>query len=510
MSAKDIIYDALSLWGTDSVVPARTLRAVRERHPEALERRPVTGGGPHAPVVRVDDIGTFCTRLAAVLPPPLAAAVLDYPKSKRCAEVRALIEAVSACSRVQPAPVPPTEGGGGGGPAALVRTARDQTQRDPTDPGSTLRTSSDDSCPTDDDASAEGPLPPEGADSAVRGPYPCVSDTQSDGTNDSDYAEQHERAAPNQRARRRRRRDHVATAAPPPPRRSKRQKRTHHAADDTQAAADDGDDGADTPESGCRHARRAALPSTVTSPLLDRTADSPKPAASMLSPPPATPAAAPPLCDAVATQDAHHDSVVTRLLSRATTRRPLCIWRWGSQRWRLALEAVPALQGIHWPWQVTYEAPQQGTGAAASATPPAGTMWIEWDDLAALVRRCLVSPHYMAVVSAARQVPLVDALGACVARDPPPYAIDGGLFNGADADADVTVGGITADDVACVLDGWVPAACLQLTHAQPHRCPMPLDLARRMTALAAAAAGTPHAARLHRLAATATAATDAA
>lgn len=498
VSAKDIICDALSLWGTDSMTPARTVRAVRERYPEALERRPVTGGGPQAPVVHVDAIGTFCARLAAIMSPPYALAVLDYPKSERCAEVLALLEVARARLHAQPTPPPLSDDSDG-----LVRAARDRSRRDApeTCADNMLCASPNDSCPTDEEeASAEGHLPTGESGSAVCEAHSpasrsCGSDTRNDGVSDSDYAEQREGATSNQRTRRRRRRHDHATPPPSLPRRSKRQKRSHRVIDDSQAAASG---------SECRRAQHATPPPTETLPLRDQAPDSPEPVALLSSTPSAAPAV--PFNDMVAAQDAHHVRVVTRLLARATARRPLCVWRWGHQRWRLALEAVPARQGVHWPWQVMYEAPAQGA-VVARATPAAGTTWIEWDDIVALARRCLVSPHYMAVVSAARQVPLVDALGACASRDAPPYAIDDDLFNGADDDA--TADAISADDVASVLDGWVPTACRQWLQTQPRRCPMPLDLARRTEALAAAAAGTPYAARLHRLAAAATAATEA-
>ncbi|QBZ81623.1 DNA pol3 gamma3 superfamily incomplete domain containing protein [Pandoravirus celtis] len=511
LSAKDIVYDALSLWGTNSVLPARAMRAMRERYPEALDRRPVTGGGPHAPVVRVDDIAAFCTRLADILPPPHGPTALDYPKSKRYAEVLARLEAVSVffSPSVQPTLLASDDRG-----VDLARAERDQSKHDAVEPysGDTiLRASPNDSCPTDDDASMVLSSTDEAA-LTTSGTHPLLAhrqdssetDVHGDGTSDSDYAEQHERAASNQRPRRRRRRHDPAPLLQP--RRSKRQKKSHHAGDDLRTANDS--DNASLPD---RQRDQCVTPSpTEPTPLSDRslgsaehlTSSSSSSSASRVLP-------LPPLNHhTAATQDAHYAHVVARIAARASARRPLRVWRWGNQRWRLILEATPARQGTHWPWQITYEAPLQGEPTVPSATLPPGTAWVEWDDMATLVRRCLVSPHHMAVVSVTRQVPLVEALArtdASSARGShaaSSYETDGDFFD--DGDDDAINDTITAGDVASVVDGWVATACRQWVEAQSSDRPMPLDLARRMAVLAAAAAGTPYASRLQQLATAAT------
>lgn len=510
LSAKDIVYDALALWGTNSMIPARAMRAMRERYPEALEMRPVTGGGPHAPVVRVDDIAAFCARLADILPPPHGPTALDYPKSKRCAEVLARLEAVSVffSPSVQPTPSPSDDRG-----VDLARAERDQPKHDAIEPRSgdtTLRASPNDSCPTDDDASMALSSPTDEADLTTSGTRPLLAhrrrsseaDAHGDDASDSDYAEQHKRAAPNQRSRRRRRHEPAPLLQP---RRSKRQKKSHQAVDDLRAA----DDSDNTPPPDRQQGQRATLSPTETVPLSDRSPGSAEhlaPTSSptktslwrLSSPPP------PPLSHAAATQDTHHAQVVARIAARASARRPLHVWRWGNQRWRLILEAAPAGQGTHWPWQITYEAPLQGESTVPSAASPAGTAWVEWDDIATLVRRCLVSPHHMAVVSVARQVPLVEALtrgdvsGARVPHATLAYETEGDFFD--DGDGDAVGDTITADDVVSVVDGQVATACRQWVKVQPSNRPVPLDLARRMAALAAAAASTPYASRLQQLA----------
>jgi hypothetical protein len=206
-------------------------------------------------------------------------------------------------------------------------------------------------------------------------------------------------------------------------------------------------------------------------------------------------------------REAHDALVVARIASRSAPSRPIHLWRWAGRRWRLALEVIPSRQNTLWPWQILYESAPDNEDARAP--PPQSrtdsTAWIEWKDLAALLARCLVSPHWMAVASATRRVPLVEAL--VDAAESSPLALS--RWND---DYDPLDESICAEDVLTVADGWVPAMCRRWIKASSmtvgtvgsnaaSAAAVGVDLSRQIKSLADDVKDTPCAGRLRRIAA---------
>ena len=485
LSAKDIVYDALSLWGTNSVLPARTTRLVMDRYPGMFERRAVTGGGPHAPVVTVDNIGVFCERLADAVPPSFVAPAVEYPQSDRCADVVARLDMVARAAAVESSQLAATsdlsdldgdssgrdDGDETGDERAVGRDHSSDRDTSGT-PASATHSSTppqsrrgDGKGKRDDGTVKGGDIPAPSKDSAAppdlergltdgdgrrnrNGKRRATHDRRSD--DDADY---NEKARPIRHVRRPRRRDREASGAPT--RASKRQR--PQSGTQTGAAVPTRDD---PPPKRRRHAVSAP---TVTGPDMRQTdavaADS-----------------------TAAAKEDHQARIVARIASRATSTRPLRLWRWRERRWHLVLEAKPSLQGTDWPWEITYEA----RAAPSPPPPPHVNEWIEWRDLRALVAQCQNSLHEIAVVSAARRVPLIDAL----------YGLSGthagtGCHSGLDmghADAGhvsgldlVDDGAIDKGDVVCILDAVLPALCCRWLSAPVKNAALGAALIQRIS-----------------------------
>nr|UMO79170.1 Atrophin-1 incomplete domain containing protein [Pandoravirus belohorizontensis] len=470
LSAKDIVCDALSLWGVHSALPQNTVRRMKDTYPDMFVKRALAGGGAHAPVIDTDNVALFCERCAAAMASAYGEAMRAYARSTRCADsIAHVIERrarhalssdnpprvrVRGASAKHPqrspdrsrATLPPaavavapclslslasTASALGASSAPVRESVRETTATDGASPSALLSSDS------------EGDLLPEDGwsnnDDDGCGPFqesPTTSSTLS------------RPGAPRS-----------ATAAPlpgqsePSPQKGRRRSRPsgagepHHASDEGTTVG--------------RPAKRRRTASDGRPTTLEET--------------PRT-----------AIERAHDAAVVARVMRQCARgdatdgARSLCVWRWSAdRRWRLVAEVRCASAAASAPWEVIREAPAMSGGHEANAltSTPA---WIDARDLEALIHRALESPRDLVVLGDSRRMPSLDAF----------YADDGGRHEDTASPGAAEAPAAERDTVASALDAWLATACRRWARA-PHNRSEGLDLFRRAVAFGVRAAGTP-------------------
>ncbi|AVK74492.1 hypothetical protein pqer_cds_70 [Pandoravirus quercus] len=471
LSAKDIVCDALSLWGVHSALPQNTVRRMKENHPDMFVKRALAGGGAHAPVIDTDQVALFCERCAEGMASDNAKAMRDYARSTRCAQSIAHIIERRARHAHPSGNTPPVRVRIRSGPAARSLT------RSP--PGSLvpLASSSSSSSLSRSAATLCSPLASSSAATALCAPRVARSAPTSPGSpssvsNDSENLlpedgwsndggcspcqemaptpPGHLASRPNDTTSR----DLVES---PPAKSRRRPRRSDDTTDEEDSGergvAANGDDGATTRRPTKRRRRTSS-------------------------------AASPAMAETVAAEQTHDGTVAARLMRRcardaaADGTRSLCVWRWGAdRRWRLVAEVRCTPAGTGAPWEVVCEAPSTGTNA--SGVTPA---WIDARDLETLIRRAIESPCDLVAVGDSRSMPSLDAF----------YTDDGGRHE------DMSLPGATEvptvvepGTVASALDGWLASACRRWVRAPQDRS-KGLGLFRRAVAFGVPAADTPY------------------
>lgn len=471
LSAKDIVCDALSLWGVHSALPQNTVRRMKENHPDMFVKRALAGGGAHAPVIDTDQVALFCERCAVGMAPDNAKAMRDYACSARCAQsiahvierrarhahslgnpphVRVRIRggpAARPLSRSPPGsavPLPPSSSSSSSRLAPSPRSSLSSSSATatalcaprvarsaPTSPGSPSSLSND----------SENLLPEDGW-SNDGGCSPCREGVP---TLPGHLAPRSNAAAP---------RDLVES----PPSKSRRRPRR---SDDTTDEEDNGEQGVatngdDGDGATTRRPTKRRRTSSATSPAVET----------------------------IAAEQAHDTTVVARLMRQCAHdvatggSRSLCVWRWGAdRRWRLVAEVRCTSAGIGAPWEVVCEALL--TGTHASGVAPA---WIDARDLETLIRRAIESPCDLVAVGDSRSMPALDAF----------YTDDGGRHEDMSLPCATEVPAVVEPGVvASALDGWLASACRHWVRAPQDRS-KGLGLFRRAVAFGVPAADTPY------------------
>lgn len=480
LSAKDIVCDALSLWGIHSALPQNTVRRMKDNHPDMFVKRALAGGGAHAPVIGTDEVALFCERCAASMAPLYAEAMRAYPQSTRCTESMAHVIERRARYASSPETPPPVRIRVRGSAKAMARASAAPA---PASPRSSSASSSLMSMPP----SMPEPGPPAGmsvaltsrvavavssssSSSSSNPPSPSASSSDSDGLlpedgwsgggdgcaaplgsipSRADHGDSHHR------------RDDVADKEPLARpsvclRRSCPDNRRH--------AADGGvtDDEEDNDEI------------TVQRPTKRRRTSK----------------------DAATAEQTHDAGVAARLMSRCAnaagaaartadhTAGSLCVWKWcRDRRWRLVTEVRCTPDGEGAPWEVVRESTvADGTVCAPARGPVAeASTWVDARDLEALVRQALASPcDLVATDNNSRRLP---SLGTF-------YADDGGRHD--DAPLPGAAEGVDAlGAVASALDGWLASACRRWVRAPEDRREG-LVLFRRAVAFGVLVADTPY------------------
>lgn len=438
VSAKDIVCDALSLWGVHSALPQNTVRRMKEQHPSMFVKRALSGGGAHAPVIDTDSVDLFCERCAAAVAPAHAGAMRAYPRSDR--RVRSMAHVLVRRSQCAGTPV-----AANARPSASPLTAPPLASDSPTRPAPASLSVS--GCASPSVSNDSDSLSPEDGWST---------------DNDDDGDEGIRASRCSGEAQRRRRRSSTTTnvcaiRAPEPDRaigggagdRSTRRRRHQQQPNDDAATVAPSNEGTQTvngsgqaeerEEHGRPHKRRR-----VSTDAEDRN-----------------------------TQDR---SMAANLMSRCTTKAgTLSVWKWGrDRRWRLAIEMRCVPEGAGSPWEVLYDAEAAGRDGHAHT-------WIDAADVEDLVCEYMASPCALVAVGHQRHLPTIEAF----------YADDGGRR--ADRSS-----GDSPVDVASVLDGRLASACRRWARAPENRREG-LGLFRRAVAFGALAVDGPYALRWERL-----------
>ncbi|AVK76734.1 hypothetical protein pmac_cds_46 [Pandoravirus macleodensis] len=397
VSAKDIVCDALSLWGVHSALPQNTVRRMKEQHPSMFVKRALSGGGAHAPVIDTDSIDLFCERCAAAVAPAHAGAMRAYPKSdRRARSVAHVLARRSQCAGAssvdaRPAPLslvapclaavsPPTASrstlaGLSVSGCASPSVSNDSDSLSPEDGWSTDNNDNDD----DGDGRTLVSLPAElhrrhgSSSSNVRTSEPaCMVNAD---------------AGSSQRIRRRR----------------------HHQELDTvpngRVASTD-DDRAGEGEQGRRHKRRRISVDPRDQGVRDR-------------------------------------SMASKLMARCTTKtEALSVWKWGRDcRWRLAIEMRCVPEGAGSPWEVLYDAEAPHRDGQAHA-------WIDAVDAENIVCESMASPCALVAVGHRRHLPTIEAF----------YTDDGGRRDGrSGADSPVDIASVLDGRLASACRRWARA-----------------------------------------------------
>lgn len=476
LSAKDIVCDALSLWGVHSALPQNTVRRMKDTYPDMFVKRALAGGGAHAPVIDTDSVALFCERCAASMAPAYGEAMRAYARSTRCADsIAHVIErrARHALSSDNP-PRVRVRGGSARHPQ------RSPTRSRTTSPSATLSEAPYLSLTSTSAASTAG-APPAAIAKSVR--ETAATDSASPSARLSSDSE--EDLLPEDGWSNNNNDDDGRGPSQGSPMASSALSRPGAPRPTTAALPDQ-------PESSPQKGRRRSRPSSAGEPhrasdgesattvgraaKRRRTASDGRPTAAIEESP------------TVAIERAHDAAVVARVMRQCARgdatdgTRSLCVWRWGAgRRWRLVAEVRCASATASAPWEVIREAPAMSGGheANALASTPA---WIDARDLETLIHSALESPCDLVVLGDSRRMPSLDAF----------YADDGGRHE------DVAPPGATEapaaaaerDTVASALDAWLATACRRWARA-PHDRSEGLDLFRRAVAFGVRAVGTP-------------------
>lgn len=477
LSAKDIVCDALSLWGVHSALPQNTVRRMKDTYPDMFVKRALAGGGAHAPVIDTDDVALFCERCAAGMAPAYGEAMRAYARSVRCADsIAHVIErrARHALSSDNP-------------PRVRVRGgSAKHPQRSPARSRATSPSASVAPCLSLPSASAGSALGASSAPvresvretAATNGASPQAllsSDSEEDilpedgwsNNNNDNYGGDDDGCGPSRESPTTLSRlggpRSTTAAAPLPgqpelsPQKGRRRSRPFGAGEPHRAS-----------EEGTTVERPAKR---------RRTATNGRPTTTLGE----TPIAA--------IERAHDAAVVARVMRQcargdaADGARSLCVWRWGAdRRWRLVAEVRCASAAASAPWEVIREAPVMPSGHEANALASAPA-WIDARDLEALIHRALESPCDLVVMGDSHRMPSLDAF----------YADDGGRHEDAappGAAEAPAAAAVDRDTVASALDAWLATACRRWARA-PHDRSEGLALFRRAVAFGVRAAGTP-------------------
>lgn len=475
LSAKDIVCDALSLWGVHSALPQNTVRRMKDTYPDMFVKRALAGGGAHAPVIDTDDVALFCERCAAGMAPAYGEAMRAYARSTRCADSIAHVverRARHALSSDNPPRVRVRVRGG-----SAKHPPQSPARSRATSPSASLSRAACLSLPSLSTASALGASSAPVGESvretaATDGTSPSAplsSDSEEDllpedgwsNNNDDDDgcgSCQESLTTSTTLSRPGAPRSTTATLQYPPessPQKGRRRSRPSGAGEPHRA----NDEGAAVG----RPAKRRRTTSDGRSTALEET-------------------------PTLAIERAHDAALVARVMRRcargntADGARSLCVWRWGAdRRWRLVAEVRCAPAGPGAPWEVIHEAPVVSGGheANALASTPA---WIDARDLETLIHRALESPCDLVVLGDSRQMPSLDAF----------YADDGGRHEDVAPPGamEAPTAAAERDTVASALDAWLATACRRWARA-PHDRSEGLGLFRRAVAFGVRAAGTP-------------------
>lgn len=395
VSAKDIVCDALSLWGVHSALPQNTVRRMKEQHPSMFVKRALSGGGAHAPVIDTDSIDLFCERCAAAVAPAHAGAMRAYPKSDRRA--RSVAHVLARRSQYAGA-----SSGGDAHSAHLPPTASSlAVVSSPMAPRSAPASLSASGCASPSVSNDSDSLSPEDGwstdnnddddrTSASRpGELRSRRRSSSNGNvRTSEPARAVDRNAGDQHARRRRRHQEPDTAP------------------NGRGMATD-DDRAGEEEQGRRHKRRR-----ISVDHGDRSA--------------------------------HDQSMASKLMARCTTKtETLSVWKWGrDRRWRLAVEMRCVPEGAGSPWEILYDDDEAAHRGGQAHT------WIDAADAENLICESMTSPCALVAVGHRRHLPTIEAF----------YADDGGRRDGrSGADGPVDIASVLDGRLASACRRWARA-----------------------------------------------------
>nr|UDO47267.1 hypothetical protein [Pandoravirus massiliensis] len=359
VSAKDIVCDALSLWGVHSALPQNTVRRMKEQHPAMFVKRALSGGGAHAPVIDTDSIDLFCERCAAAVAPAHASAMRAYPSSERRARSMAHVlarrsqHAGAHGSEARPLAPPP--------PVASSAHAKS-----PMAPHPTLSSASGSGCASPSVSNDSDSLSPE------------------DGwSSDEDGALGSLRAG---RSHRHRRRCNSGTTP------------GSHRANDNN----------DRPSAV--HDRRRHVSGDANTERT--TTDRDRPGRAHQRNRDADEHERPHKRRRLSTdQDAHNNardqSAAARLMGLCATKaHTLCVWRWSrDRRWRLATEMRCPSDGAGSPWEVLYDSETRHHEAQAHT-------WIDAVDAENLMCEAMASPCALVAVGGRRHLPTIEAFYA--------------------------------------------------------------------------------------------------